>query len=72
MTVDASKFPDWKTIAFYDGAKKLGEVTSGSPPQFTATDLTPGYHVFSILATDGDGNVRTADPKLVIVKPLVQ
>lgn len=72
ITVDASKFPDWKTIAFYDGAKKLGEVTSGSPPQFTATDLTPGYHVFSILATDGDGNVRTADPKLVIVKPLVQ
>ena len=52
-----------------DGAKKLGEITNGSAPRFTATDLTPGYHVFSILATDDKGNVRTADPKLVIVKP---
>ena len=32
-------------------------------------DPTPGYHVFSILATDSGGNVRTADPKLVIVEP---
>lgn len=69
ITVDASGFRDWKTMAFFDGAKKLGEVSAGPPPRFTATDLTPGYHVFSILATDGDGNVRTADPKLVIVKP---
>lgn len=69
ITVDASQFRDWKTIACYDGAQKLSEVTAGSSPLFTATDLTPGFHVFSILATDGDGNVRTADPKLVIVKP---
>lgn len=69
IIVDAAKFPNWKTIAFYDGARKLGEVTHGAATQFTATDLTPGYHVFSVLATDNTGNVRTADPKLVIVKP---
>lgn len=69
ITVDASQFRDWQTMAFYDGAKKLGEIAAGATPRFTATDLTAGYHVFSILATDSDGNVRTADPKLVIVKP---
>lgn len=68
IVVDANAFRDWRTIAFYDGATKLGEITKG-PTQFTARNLTPGYHVLSILATDGDGNVRTADPKLVVVKP---
>jgi len=68
ITVDASQFPYWKTIAFYDEAKKLGDVSAGSAPRFSATDLTPGYHDFTILATDSDGNLRTADPKLVIVK----
>ena len=67
IVVDASKFPNWKTMAFYDGAKKLAEITQG-PTQFTATNLTPGYHVFSALATDGQGNVRTADPKMVVVR----
>ena len=69
ITVDASRFPGWKMVAFYDGAKKLGEITQGSAIRFTATSLTPGYHVFSVLATDGKGTMRTADPKLVIVKP---
>lgn len=67
IIVDASKFPNWKTMAFYDGAKKLAEITQG-PTRFTATNLTPGYHVFSVLATDGQGTVRTADPKLVVVR----
>jgi hypothetical protein len=67
ILVDASRFPNWKTIAFYDGAKRLGEITQG-PAQFTATNLTPGYHVFSVLATDGQGTVRTADPKMVVVR----
>ena len=53
---------------FYDGAKKHGEITEGSAPRHSAKDLPPSYHVFSMLATDGDGNVRTADPKLVIVR----
>lgn len=37
-------------------------------PAMQLTEIT-GYHVFSVLAADGDGKVRTADPKLVIVKP---
>ena len=56
-------------MASYDGAKKLAEITQ-APTQFTANNLTPGYHLFSVLATDGDGNVRTADPKMVVVRPL--
>lgn len=71
IVVDAGRFPGWTSMAFYDGAKKMGEIAAGAAPRFTATDLTPGYHVFSILATDSVGNVRTADPKLVIVKPQV-
>lgn len=67
IKVDASKFPDWKKIEFYDGAKKLGTVTA-APARLTATNLTLGYHVFSVLATDGQGTVRTADPKMVIVR----
>lgn len=67
---NASGFRGWKVIAFYDGATKLGEVTAASAPRFTAKDLTPGFQVFSILPTDGDGMVPTADPKFVIVKPL--
>ncbi len=55
-------------MAFYDGARKLAETTRG-PTQFTAMNLTPGYHVFSVLATDDRGNVRTADPKMVVVRP---
>jgi len=70
IAVDASGFPDWKTMACYDGAKKLGEITQGSEIRFTATNLTPGYHVFSVLATDDHGTVRTADPKLIIVRKL--
>jgi hypothetical protein len=67
ITVDASKFPNWKKLEFYDGAKKLGTVTA-APPKFTATNLTPGYHVFSVLGTDAAGTVRTSDPVMVIVR----
>ena len=38
-------------MAFYDGAKKLAEITQ-PPTQFTAKNLTPGYHLFSVLATE--------------------
>jgi len=67
IVVDASKFPNWKKLEFYDGAKKLGTVTAG-PAQFTATNLTPGYHVFSVLGTDAAGTVRTSDPRIVVVR----
>lgn len=69
IIVDASKFPNWTKIEFYDGSKKLGTVTA-PPSKFIATNLAPGYHVFSVLATDGDGNVRTSDPRMVVVHTL--
>lgn len=67
ITVDASQFPHWKKLEFYDGAKKLGTVTA-APAQFTATNLTPGYHVFSVLGTDAGGNIRSSNPVMVVVR----
>jgi hypothetical protein len=67
IRVDAGKFPKWKKLEFYDGAKKLGTITR-APAQFTATKLTPGYHVFSVLGTDAKGTVRSSDPVMVIVR----
>jgi hypothetical protein len=66
ITVDASKFPNWKKLEFYDGAKNLGRVTA-APTQFTATNLTPGYHVFSVLGTDAGGDIRSSNPVMVVV-----
>jgi hypothetical protein len=56
-------------LELYDGAKKLGTITE-APARFTATKLTPGYHVFSVLGTDAEGTVRTSDPVMVIVRKL--
>jgi hypothetical protein len=67
ITVDAARFPEWKKLELYDGAKQLGTVTAG-PTRFTATNLAPGYHVFSVLGTDAAGTVRTSDPVMVIVR----
>ncbi|HEY7115294.1 MAG TPA: hypothetical protein VH475_01840 [Tepidisphaeraceae bacterium] len=66
ILVDAGQFPEWNKLAFYDGATKLGEITQGVP-KFTAKNLTPGYHVFSVLGTDARGNLRTSNPVLVVV-----
>jgi hypothetical protein len=70
ITVDVSKFPNWKKLEFYDGAKKLGTITA-APAQFTATNLTPGYHVFSVLGTDAGGDIRSSDPVLVVVRTVI-
>ncbi len=67
IIVDAGKFPNWKRLELYDGAKRLGTVTA-TPTRFTATDLTPGYHVFSVLGTDDKGTARTSDPVMVVVR----
>lgn len=67
IAVDDSKFGGWKKLEFYDGAKKLGEITGGSP-QCTATNLTAGYHAFSVPGTNAQGNIRTSDPVLVVVR----
>jgi len=66
ITVDASKFPNWKKLEFYDGAKKLGTVTA-APAQFTATNLPPGYRVLSVLGTDAVGDIRSSNPVMVVV-----
>ncbi len=67
IVVDAGKFPNWMKLEFYDGAKKLGTVTA-APARFAATNLTPGYHVFSVLGTDVQGTVRSSDPRMVVVR----
>jgi hypothetical protein len=66
VVVDATKFADWKKLEFYDGATLLGTITSGAT-QFTAKNLTPGFHTFSVLGTDSSGNVRTSNPAMVAV-----
>jgi hypothetical protein len=68
ITVDAGQFPAWKKLEFFDGAKNLGEVTPGATTRFTAKNLTPGYHVFSVLATDDKGTVRTSNPVMVVLR----
>ncbi|MCX7047749.1 MAG: hypothetical protein NTX50_19965 [Candidatus Sumerlaeota bacterium] len=69
IIVDDAKFRPWKKLEFYDGARKLGEITEGAP-RLTAKNLTAGYHVFSVLGTDAQGNIRTSNPVLVIVGKL--
>jgi pimeloyl-ACP methyl ester carboxylesterase len=67
IAVDVSKYPNWRKLEFFDGAYKLGEVTSGTP-QFTAVNLRSGYHVFSVLGTDEQGIARTSNPVLAVVR----
>ena len=67
ITIEASKFPNLKKLEFYDGAKKFETVTA-APAQFTATNLTPGYHMFSVLGTDAGGDIRPSTPVLVVVQ----
>jgi len=69
IVVDDSRFRGWKKLGFYDGARRLGEITEG-PPQFTAVDLAAGFHAFSVLGTDADGTTRPSNPVLVVVRKL--
>ena len=69
IVVDDSGFPHWQELALFDGARKLAEINRG-PPQFTATNLTPGYHVFSVLAEDAQGSMRSSNPVMVVVRKL--
>jgi hypothetical protein len=65
--VDDSRFAGWKKLELYDGANKVGERTKG-PAEFAVKDLKAGYHAFSVLGTDGKGNVRPSGPVLVVVR----
>ena len=71
IVVDDSRFAGWKKLELFDGAKKVGELTGG-PAEFIVTDLKAGYHAFSVLGTDGKGNIRPSDPVLVVVRKLPQ
>jgi hypothetical protein len=70
IVVDDSRFADWKALELYDGANKVGELARGRA-EFTVSDLTPGYHAFSVLGTDGRGNRRPSGPILVVVRSSV-
>ena len=65
--MDDSRFAGWKKLELYDGAKKVGELAKG-PAEFTVKDLRAGYHAFSVLGTDGKGNIRPSNPVLVVVR----
>lgn len=67
IQVDDSKFAGWTKLELYDGAKKVGERTTGAAT-FTVKDVKAGYHAFSVLGTDGKGNVRPSNPTLVVVR----
>jgi hypothetical protein len=67
--VDDSRFAGWKKLELYDGAKKVDELAKG-PAEFTVKDLKAGYHAFSVLGTDGKGNIRPSNPVLVVVRKL--
>jgi hypothetical protein len=69
IRVDDSQFAGWKKLELYDGAKKVGELTKG-PAEFTVRDLQASYHAFSVLGTDGRGNIRPSNPVLVVVRNL--
>jgi hypothetical protein len=68
VVVDAGRFPDWQTMEFFDGAKRLAEIRPGAATRCTATNLAPGYHVFSVLCTSARGKRRTSDPVMVVVR----
>jgi hypothetical protein len=38
------------------------------PARFTVKDVKAGYHAFSVLGTDGKGNIRPSNPVLVVVR----
>jgi hypothetical protein len=67
IIVDDSKFAGWTKLELYDGAAKVGESTKGKA-EFTVKDLKAGYHAFSVLGTDGKGNIRPSNPVLVVVR----
>jgi hypothetical protein len=67
IRVDDSRFAGWKKLELYDGATKVGELARG-PAEFTVKGLKAGYHAFSVLGTDGNGNLRPSNPVLVVVR----
>src|SRR5262249_32483535 len=67
IAVDDSQFAGWKKLELYDGATKVAELAKG-PAGIIVKDLKTGYHAFSVLGTDGKGNIPPANPLLVFVR----
>lgn len=67
IVVDDSKFTGWSKLELYDGAEKVGELAEG-PARFTVKDLNVGYHGYSVLGTNANGDVRPSNPVLVVVR----
>jgi hypothetical protein len=67
IKVDDSQFAGWTKLELYDGATKVGEMTTGKA-EFTVKDLKAGYHAFSVLGADGKGMTRPSNPVLVVVR----
>lgn len=67
LTVDDTKFAGWKKMELFDGTKKVAELTK-EPATFTVKELKAGYHVFTVLGTDANGDVRCSEPVLVTVR----
>ncbi|MFO8007199.1 MAG: hypothetical protein R6V05_05610, partial [Candidatus Brocadiia bacterium] len=66
---DATGFPGWQRIEFYDGARKIGEVEAGEEPTVELiVQPEPTVYALTVLGYDGEGNVRTAAPTHFLVR----
>ena len=66
VTVDDSACPGWQTMALYNGARKLAEITQG-PARFPVTNLQPGVYAYLVMATYPNGVQQVSHPALVVV-----
>jgi hypothetical protein len=69
IACDATKFPGWEKIEFFNGAHKLGEVEGGSEPNISislgAADMV---YCLTAMATGPEGIRRTCDPMHFFVR----
>ncbi len=69
ITCDASMFPDWEKIEFFNGAQKLGEVVAGSKPEINIIlEGSEMVYCLTVLATGQGGDKRTSDPMHFFVR----
>ncbi len=67
VRLDDTLFANWEKLELYDGGNRLSELAKG-PAEFTVKDLNPGYHAFTVLGTDFNGNVHPSNPVLAVVR----
>jgi hypothetical protein len=65
----AKRFPEWKKIEVFNGADKLGEISSGNEPEIDIVlDKNNMVYCLTALATDKEGNQRTCTPMHFFVR----